>query len=45
MIEAGSTGDEMYFISSGICEVSIGGDVKAALSSGSFFGGIYFKFT
>ncbi len=44
IIEAGSTGDEMYFISSGICEVSINGDIKATLYAGSFFGGNVMKF-
>ena len=39
VIEMGSTGDEMYFISSGICEVVSGGNVVATLSPGSFFGG------
>jgi len=41
VIEAGSTGDEMYFISSGICEVWVNGEIKATLSSGTFFGGMY----
>lgn len=44
VIEAGSTGDEMYFISSGICEVWVNGEIKATLVSGTFFGGmILFK--
>jgi CRP-like cAMP-binding protein len=40
VIEIGSTGDEMYFISSGICEVITDNVVRARLSSGAFFGGI-----
>ncbi len=43
VIEMGSSGDEMYFISSGICEVVIaGGTVVATLSPGSFFGGNFY---
>ncbi len=39
VIEIGSSGDEMYFIASGVCEVISGGVVRARLTSGSFFGG------
>ena len=45
VIEIGSTGDEMYFIASGLCEVISGGVVRARLSSGSFFGGTRLFFT
>lgn len=41
VIEIGSSGDEMYFIASGICEVISGGVVRARLTSGSFFGGTF----
>ncbi|KAI8917315.1 cyclic nucleotide-binding-like protein [Entophlyctis helioformis] len=39
VIEEGTTGDQMFFISSGTLEVIVGGAPRAKLSPGLFFGG------
>jgi signal-transduction protein with cAMP-binding, CBS, and nucleotidyltransferase domain len=41
IIEQGSAGDNMYFIESGVVDVSVQGKTVANLHAGQFFGGLY----